>query len=692
MKRLLAVILAVLTMAALTVNVFTETAMDGDVTHITEPVEIPHEESDEPTSADTSEPVTEGPIVTDPPVTEPPVSSDTVTTDPVVTTPPTSTIPSTTEPVVTEPPVSYPPTTEPPVTTPPSTTGPSTTEPIETDPPVTTGPIDDPSIPEGAVFTINGGVLESCTGKAADVIIPDEVTRISAGAFSRMPNIKSIYIYNRDCQVDNGAFPAGLSIYALPGSPANIVANLSGCTSYSITPVSVNLTINYITESGSTIASTYIAALKTGEDFSVTSPIISGYTTDMPIVSGYAVRDDISISVRYKQSVDSGWKIVGKNIRYSENGKYLTNTTKTVDGVEYKFDGAGNVILDNEFIDIDGQTYYIVRQQYVTGYKVIGHSIYCFLDNGAMLKNTTHDGYSFDINGTIVGQDIFVDVGNSTYYLYQNALFTGFVSDNGSIYYFGEDYAMVKNQTVDSYTFDYTGKLISGLTFDQLTVLPLPNVEYNGEAHTPAVSIKFGNIFLIEGIHYTVAYSDNVEVGTATITITGIGPVYGETALNFQIKEQGAFTLTIKYQNVMGGTVAKTYEDKLLPGEEFSIESPEIEGMKADHLVIKGKMGDKDQEFKVIYSVIPSESSGESSPKPSESEKNPETDSSDKAQKFAADKEAKRKEKVIKFVIFSLVSTVITAALILAVLNWDIIKRSIKKLVEKIKNKSKARK
>jgi len=55
--------------------------------------------------------------------------------------------------------------------------------------------------------------------------------------------------------------------------------------------------------------------------------------------------------------------------------------------------------------------------------------------------------------------------------------------------------------------------------------------EYTGSPLTPTVSIPG----LTENVDYTVAYANNTEVGTATVTITGIGKCQGTFTLNFTI-------------------------------------------------------------------------------------------------------------------------------------------------------------
>ncbi len=73
-------------------------------------------------------------------------------------------------------------------------------------------------------------------------------------------------------------------------------------------------------------------------------------------------------------------------------------------------------------------------------------------------------------------------------------------------------------------------KPISGCKVD-----PIPNQTYDGTPQTPAVTVRDGDVTLTEDTDYTVSYKDNVNAGTATVTITGKGDYTGETSVTFTI-------------------------------------------------------------------------------------------------------------------------------------------------------------
>lgn len=74
-------------------------------------------------------------------------------------------------------------------------------------------------------------------------------------------------------------------------------------------------------------------------------------------------------------------------------------------------------------------------------------------------------------------------------------------------------------------------------------VSAIPSQTYTGSAITPTVTVTYDGATLTEGTDYTVAYSNNVGPGTATVTITGIGGYTGSTSLTFLIVEPPVATV-----------------------------------------------------------------------------------------------------------------------------------------------------
>lgn len=76
---------------------------------------------------------------------------------------------------------------------------------------------------------------------------------------------------------------------------------------------------------------------------------------------------------------------------------------------------------------------------------------------------------------------------------------------------------------------------------------------YNGKAQTPSVALTYNGKALKQDVDYTVEYANNVNVGTATVTITGKGIFMGTTSLSFEIgKANQSFSYTSSYKKTYG--------------------------------------------------------------------------------------------------------------------------------------------
>lgn len=70
-------------------------------------------------------------------------------------------------------------------------------------------------------------------------------------------------------------------------------------------------------------------------------------------------------------------------------------------------------------------------------------------------------------------------------------------------------------------------------------------VTYDGTAKTPAVTVNDGSTTLVEGKDYNITYTNNINVGTATVTIEGIGNYSGTITKSFVINAQDTSTIPI---------------------------------------------------------------------------------------------------------------------------------------------------
>ena len=62
---------------------------------------------------------------------------------------------------------------------------------------------------------------------------------------------------------------------------------------------------------------------------------------------------------------------------------------------------------------------------------------------------------------------------------------------------------------------------------------------YDGKNKQPVVTVKNGSTTLTNGTHYKVSYKNNKNIGTAFVTITGIGNYNGSITKTFKIVPKG---------------------------------------------------------------------------------------------------------------------------------------------------------
>ena len=116
--------------------------------------------------------------------------------------------------------------------------------------------------------------------------------------------------------------------------------------------------------------------------------------------------------------------------------------------------------------------------------------------------------------------------------------------------------------------------LINLTNINDLEIAAIDSQTYTGAAITPGVTITDGDKQLAEGTDYTVAYKDNINVGTATATITGIGLYTGNVEKPFQITKAPAPEIiwptagsTITYgERLLYSTLTSATRTELLSG------------------------------------------------------------------------------------------------------------------------------
>ena len=144
----------------------------------------------------------------------------------------------------------------------------------------------------------------------------------------------------------------------------------------------------------------------------------------------------------------------------------------------------------------------------------------------------------------------------------------------------------------------------------EISVEPIADQTYTGSALTPKVVVKAGSKVLTQNVDYTVSYSNNINVGTASVKITGKGSYKGSYTENFKIVACSIAQATcsrIADQTYSGKaiepTFTVTYKNRTLrKGTDYTVSFKDNVKIGTATVIITGKgnfEGTKEITFKI---------------------------------------------------------------------------------------------
>lgn len=186
------------------------------------------------------------------------------------------------------------------------------------------------------------------------------------------------------------------------------------------------------------------------------------------------------------------------------------------------------------------------------------NTLHAMINNGVVdyNENWKFNEYDLDKDGT---KDLIIDDVTAEYretYLYsviaENSIKSQVTVNINS----GTKEALIDDgyDYYESLTFRFPESL--PVSISNASVSGIENKTYNSKSQTQTITVKTGDLLLQDGTHYTVAYKDNKNPGTATVTITGKGTCTGTITKSFQISKASnpvtmkAKTVNLKYSKV----------------------------------------------------------------------------------------------------------------------------------------------
>lgn len=252
--------------------------------------------------------------------------------------------------------------------------------------------------------------------------------------------------------------------------------------------------------------------------------------------------------------------------------------TSRGDGVTRYFDG--NPEKENATKDTRTVTYVLGGQEFTYDVKYTDPSdILPILENEGSIQGYTNaygltyilfrTGEATDyIFNNSKNEEMSIDTvsGEGVHYAYNDTKVSGLKPNTTYMIRSIPDYERNLNGAV--FTVKSVGK--SKTPLSKCTVkLASSSMEYTGKSLKPAVTVKNGSTKLKAGTDYTVSYSANKNLGTATVTVKGKGSYTGTVTKNFKIvlgkpvlksaKSSKARTAVIKWDKVPAATSYTVY-------------------------------------------------------------------------------------------------------------------------------------
>ncbi len=265
---------------------------------------------------------------------------------------------------------------------------------------------------------------------------------------------------------------------------------------------------------------------KTGETDTEVTPLVKtyeGFTSPSPktvtikgdgttVVEYQYRRNDITIRIDIP-----GEEVITKTVKYGDVIGELPTPSKE----GYNFEG----FEDEDHNRVDENTKVHDEITITPIFTPINYTISYDL-NGGSNHSDNPSTYTIESNNITIS-----DASREGY------TFVGWTGSNGNV--------PSKNVVIEKGTTgNKTYKANYSKSADELNItLDTISYPYDGTAKEPGVVIKDGEVELVEGRDYTIEYSDNINAGEATVTITMTGEANPDTGATYSGEKEVHFTI-----------------------------------------------------------------------------------------------------------------------------------------------------
>ena len=276
----------------------------------------------------------------------------------------------------------------------------------------------------------------------------------------------------------------------------------------------------------------------------------STYTSTVPTNAGtYTVKATVAESANYKAATATG--------SFTIAPKTVTNAAVTLSQTSYAYTGRAF----RPSVTVKDGTTVIPASEYTVAYTDntnVGTATVTVSDRAGgnyvvsgtatfTITKAALSGVSVSLGGWTYGDTaktptVSGNLGNANVtYQYKAAdaadeTYTNVVPTNAGTYTVKATVAESANYAAATATRNFT---IVPKAISKATVENIGEQEFTGRTITPTVTVKDGTVVLTDA-DYSVAYANNIDAGTANVTITGKGNYTGSTSVKFTIAQAAA--------------------------------------------------------------------------------------------------------------------------------------------------------
>ncbi|WP_037322999.1 leucine-rich repeat protein [Ruminococcus sp. NK3A76] len=361
--------------------------------------------------------------------------------------------------------------------------------------------------PKNTVYTVaNGCIIKNKNelvykydyNKVDTLTIPDNITTITDGSlgcwFTNICIPKSVTYINDEIGISWKAL-SNKKIYGVPGSYAEEFAN-----KYDILFIDINKGV-IGTLTNDNVELTYSSYVYRGYEIKPEVTVTFNNST---------LKENVDYTVSYSNNINAGTA----KVTVTGIGDYNGTVTKTFNISKRSLTDASIKVNDNISNTVDGY------------YSYNGSTTTPTLESGIKLTNTTY----FKTINLVAGTDYTISMNGTRF---NNRILDITITGKGN--YTGS----VDTSVAIKYTPAITNISTCTATFGTTSYT------YDGAAKTPTVTVKNGSTTLKNRTDYTVSYSNNINAGTAAVTITGKGNYTGTISKTFTINKKDLSTTTI---------------------------------------------------------------------------------------------------------------------------------------------------